>query len=172
MASPDAARKIGKNLILLAAFSKWLRAYAEKDGRGYPDWATRYAPLVRRIEPSLKPGSAILEIGANENGLSRFSGRRVVALDISRDHLAAARERQSVWPVVASADAMPFHDASFDIVCCVDSFEHMPDPVRLEAVSEISRVLDSGGTAVVCFPSGAAAAREEPRIREAYERAT
>lgn len=154
------------------AISKRLLAYAEKNGRGYPDWATRYVPLVRRIEPWLKPDSAILEIGANENGLSRFSGRRVVALDISADHLAAARAAQSVWPVVASADAMPFRGDSFDIVCCVDSFEHMPNAVREEAVSEISRVLDPAGTAVVCFPSGAAAFREESRIRRAYERVT
>ncbi len=157
---------------MFTTLSRRLRAYAERDGRGYPDWATRYVPLVRRLKSRLRNDNTILEIGANQNGLSRFTGRRVIALDLSAAHLMAARETQSVQSVVASADALPFRENSFVVVCCVDAFEHMPEAVRQEAVSEIARTLDPMGTAVVSFPSGEAAQREESTIRAAYERAT
>ena len=42
-------------------------------------------------------------------------------------------------------------DASFDYVACIEGLEHMTDPYQ--AVSEISRVLKPGGTAVFSLPN-------------------
>ena len=61
-----------------------MRAFAEKDGRGYPDWAMRYLPVVRRFGRRVFREHTVLEIGANENGIARFVETHVVAVDIVR----------------------------------------------------------------------------------------
>jgi SAM-dependent methyltransferase len=48
---------------------------------------------------------------------------------------------------VASDSFLPFPDASFDLVVCIQAFHYMPDPVH--AVAELARVLRPGGTALV-----------------------
>lgn len=153
---------------MLSALSKALRAFAEKDGRGYPDWAARYVPIVRRLRRHDLGDGPILEIGANENGLSRFAGIHVFALDLERDHLIAAREHQSVTPIVGDIRHLPIRSGVIDVCVCVDTFEHLPESVRADSVQEIKRVLGPQGTAVVAFPSGEAAAQAETTIREEY----
>ena len=67
-----------------------LRGYANRDGRGYPDWAMRYAPVARALRRGAVDG-LVLEVGANENGIRRFVDVPTVAVDVSPDHLRAAR---------------------------------------------------------------------------------
>lgn len=146
-----------------------LRAYAEKDGRGYPDWAMRYVPVVRHLERTdALTDARIVEIGTNENGFSRFSGRRVVAVDHAFEHVRATVDSQDAVGVVADAAALPFADGAFDVAVCAETFEHMPAMVRFAAVSEIARVMKPDATAVVTFPYGAAARAAEVEIRKAY----
>ena len=152
-----------------ASLGERLRRYAEKDGRGYPDWAMRYAPIVRRLNHSGNAPRRVLEIGANENGLSRFLGQRVVAVDIERVHLQAARSTQDVLCVVASIQHLPFQDGAFDLCASVDTFEHIPSRLRTDAVKEVARVMHRSGTAVVTFPCGPGAESAERAIRVGYE---
>ncbi|MBI5093920.1 MAG: class I SAM-dependent methyltransferase [Candidatus Hydrogenedentes bacterium] len=149
-----------------------LRNYAEKDGRGYPDWALRYAPIARRLRAFGLERRVILEVGANENGLARFTGAVAIAVDIEVAHLRAARAAQPVTPVVASVAALPFRDGTFDIAVCVDTFEHLPAEARAKAVDELLRVVRDTGISVTTFPSGAAAARAEAIVRDEYRRYT
>ena len=148
---------------------KNLRAYAEKDGRGYPDWAMRYVPIVRRLKPRIESSSRILEIGANENGLSRFLGRRVIALDLHLSHLEASRAAQDVLPVVGSIEHLPFRDDVFDVCASVDTFEHIPSTLRMTAVKEIVRVMSATGSGVVAFPLGPGPQAAEAVIRARYK---
>lgn len=152
---------------MLADLGARLRAYAEKDGRGYPDWAVRYHPILRRFRGKRWAALRILEIGANENGFARFAGARVIAVDIAASHLAAARESQPVMPAAADIGALPFGDQVFDAVICLDTYEHIPAVQRSRANREIIRVLRPDGVAVIGFPSGEAAFAAEGRIREA-----
>jgi SAM-dependent methyltransferase len=145
-----------------------LRVWAEKDGRGYPDWAVRYLPILRRFPGRDWASLRILEIGANENGFAHFSGARVVALDLAVPHLKAARASQPVEPVAGDIGALPFGDGAFDMVVCLDTYEHIPAQHRSLANREIVRVLRADGVAVVGFPSGEAAFAAEGRIRAAY----
>ena len=48
---------------------------------------------------------------------------------------------------VVSDEFLPFADASFDLVMCVQSFHYMRDPAA--AVAEMARVLRPGGSALV-----------------------
>jgi SAM-dependent methyltransferase len=50
-----------------------------------------------------------------------------------------------------SAQALPFRNASFDLVCCVDAFEHFPEPAL--AATEFYRVLRPGGTFFLSVPN-------------------
>ncbi len=148
--------------------NRWLRAYAEKDGRGYPDWLLRYGPIARRLRPRLTPGARVLEVGANENGLARFAPCRPIAVDLAMDHLRAARRALGVCAAVADITALPFLDASFDVIVCVDTFEHLPPETRLRAACELVRLLKPDGVAVLAFPAGPGALAAERAVRDAY----
>ncbi len=153
---------------MLEKLSKRLRAYAEKDGRGYPDWALRYAPVARRLSKGGLAGKRILEIGANENGLARFVSARIVSADLSLEQVQAARRRQSIVPVQADLAALPFADDSMEVCVCMDTLEHIPPENREKAIASILRVLHPRGRAVIGFPSGEEAAAAEARVRAAY----
>jgi SAM-dependent methyltransferase len=82
-------------------------------------------------------GSLILEIGS---GVRRLRAD-VVNLDI---HLYPNVD------IVADAAAVPFADATFDLVICDAVLEHVADPQRV--VTEMVRVLTRGGSLYVDVP--------------------
>jgi len=57
--------------------------------------------------------------------------------------LAAGRGLANLETRLADAEALPFEDASFDLVTCRLAFHHFPDP--RQALSEFARVLKPGG---------------------------
>jgi ubiquinone/menaquinone biosynthesis C-methylase UbiE len=77
---------------------------------------------------------------------------RVAALDLNPAMLAVASELPAVegapieW-VEGDAQALPFAEASFDVVCCQLGLQFFPD--RERALREMKRVLVPGGRAVV-----------------------
>jgi SAM-dependent methyltransferase len=66
-------------------------------------------------------------------------GARCTGLDVEGNPYGVAD--------VVSNELLPFPDASFDLVLCVQSFHYMDDPAR--AVAEIARVLRPGGSALI-----------------------
>ena len=51
-----------------------------------------------------------------------------------------------------STGNLPFQDASFDCVTCIEVLEHVPVPDRTATIAEISRVLAPGGRLVLRCP--------------------
>jgi SAM-dependent methyltransferase len=98
------------------------------------------------------PGGRTLEIGCGEGRVSRdltARGHRVTALDASPTLLDAARERESaVEYVLGHAEALPFADASFDVVVAYNVLMDVADMPA--AVAEAARVLSPGGCFCVC----------------------
>lgn len=97
-------------------------------------------------------GRDVLEVGCGSAPCSRWlvsQGARVVGLDLSAGMLERGRQSMAeggpqVPLVQASADALPFADASFDIAC--SAFGAVPfvaDSARVMA--EVARVLRPGG---------------------------
>jgi ubiquinone/menaquinone biosynthesis C-methylase UbiE len=74
---------------------------------------------------------------------------RMIASDLTKEMLAKTAElahQQGLTAVhtqTADAEALPFDDASFDLVTCRLAFHHFPDP--RQATSEFVRVLKPGG---------------------------
>jgi SAM-dependent methyltransferase len=67
---------------------------------------------------------------------------RVTGLDIPGNPYGVAD--------VVSDKFLPFPDASFDLVMCLEAFHYVPDPEQ--GVAEIARVLRAGGHALVAVP--------------------
>jgi SAM-dependent methyltransferase len=63
------------------------------------------------------------------------------------------RTRQRGRILVASTDAVPFADASFDLVTSFDVICQLPSPGDQVALSEMTRVLRPGGTLLVRTPA-------------------
>jgi demethylmenaquinone methyltransferase/2-methoxy-6-polyprenyl-1,4-benzoquinol methylase len=104
--------------------------------------------LVSRIEAG--PGDEVLDVatgtGAVARELLRQKGCAVVGVDQSPEMLAVAREDlpASVKLVEASAEQLPFEDASFDGLTVTYLLRYVDDPGA--TLAELARVVRPGGT--------------------------
>jgi ubiquinone/menaquinone biosynthesis C-methylase UbiE len=99
--------------------------------------------------------------GATLEAVVRVHPRaRAWGVDLSDAMLGVARERLGGLAHLETADAerLPFRDGCMDLVTCVDSLHHYPDPAR--ALSEMHRVTRPGGGLVIGEWSVAAPARQ------------
>jgi ubiquinone/menaquinone biosynthesis C-methylase UbiE len=119
---------------------------------------TREATDALLAAAQLRPGLRVLDL-ASGNGNPALAiaaavapDGRVVATDPVPDLLAQAAERARTAGIgtlttrQASADALPFPDASFDLVTCRFGVMYFPDLPR--ALAEVRRVLKPGGRVV------------------------
>jgi ubiquinone/menaquinone biosynthesis C-methylase UbiE len=104
-------------------------------------------------------GRDVLDVGCNTGyGTMRFApvAKRVVGVDVSPRAIEAARERADEGRpefIVTSGFALPFADASFDVVTSFQVLEHVPDPAVF--LGELSRVTRPGGTVILATPNAA-----------------
>lgn len=106
--------------------------------------------IAARIATRLGPRScAVLDLGCGAGFLANDlagRGHRVVGLDASPESLAVAAAHDPTGRVhyeLGDAHALPYPDASFDVVCAMDFLEHVEAPERV--VAEAARVLAPGG---------------------------
>jgi SAM-dependent methyltransferase len=140
---------------------QWL-AWARTPGHdAYWEYRDAFFALVP------EPGAATLEVGCGEGRVARdlaSRGHRVTAVDASPTLLRAAAEADPGRQyVLADAAALPFDDASFDLVVAYNSLMDVDDMPG--AVREAARVLVPGGRLCVCIThpladSGRFASRE------------
>ena len=78
--------------------------------------------------------------------LQADASKDLCGIDLSEEMLAAARSKlpAQVRLLLGDSEALPFPDASFDVVFCNDSFHHYPAPRNV--LREVRRVLKPGGT--------------------------
>ena len=101
------------------------------------------------------PGKRVLDVGCAGGFLAEAldeRGAEVVGIDPAEEAIEAARAHaqeggRDIRYDVGVGEALPYEDAGFDAVCCVDVLEHVQD-VGL-TIREIARVLKPGGT--FCF---------------------
>ncbi|GAA0919097.1 methyltransferase domain-containing protein [Pseudonocardia zijingensis] len=101
-------------------------------------------------------GARVLDVGCGTGVLTRRLARRpgvasVVGVDVAPSLLERARSLCSALPGVVFEDgdatALPFDDASFDVLVLDSTLSHVPDAER--AVAEAARVLRPNGVLAV-----------------------
>jgi len=107
-----------------------------KPYRSYYNWSLR-EPLARWLEQEGRTaaGLRVLDVGCGDKPYEPYfaTAREYVGVDIDNPHA----------DVSAPAEELPFEDASFDLVLCIQLLEHVDDPGR--AVRELHRVAKPGG---------------------------
>ncbi|WP_370401985.1 bifunctional 2-polyprenyl-6-hydroxyphenol methylase/3-demethylubiquinol 3-O-methyltransferase UbiG [Sulfitobacter sp. JB4-11] len=96
-------------------------------------------------------GKTVLDLGCAGGFMAEAltkKGASVTGIDPAAQAIEAARARasavgQSIRYDVGVGEALPYADASFDAVVCVDVLEHVTDLAKV--VAEVARVLKPGG---------------------------
>lgn len=99
-----------------------------------------------------------LDVGCGTGRLLAFlhdawPGMRLIGLDLSAPYLAEARRLAGrtarVKLMEGAAEALPFADASLDLVTSSFLLHELPKKIRAQALSEMARVLKPGGLVVI-----------------------
>ncbi|MGQ9682291.1 MAG: class I SAM-dependent methyltransferase [Anaerolineae bacterium] len=145
----------------VAGFGVWAATYDEtiakevEQNSGMP-----YAEMLRRVVAlaQVAPNARVLDIGSGTGALSlalaeHLTAGHLVGIDPTPQMLDRARENACASGLAdrvefrqASAEALPFEDASFDVVVSSIALHHT---VVRRSLQEIARVLKPGGRLVV-----------------------
>ena len=143
-----------------------IRRYSMPGARSYDMVAgllfrNRYGAIAEAIAAQVPAGSRLLDVGCGPgevlNRLATIApGIDATGLDVDAAMIGRARRKAAsagratdAGPrfVVADVAAMPFPDASFDVVVSSYAVHHWPD--RQAGLAEVMRVLKPGGRAIV-----------------------
>jgi SAM-dependent methyltransferase len=106
--------------------------------------------------------SHVLEVGCGSGGpalfIARTTGAQVTGVDLNAHGIAAAnamaREQQlearAHFEQADASGALPFADAHFDALLCIDAINHLPG--RLNVLREWRRVVKGGGRILFTDP--------------------
>jgi ubiquinone/menaquinone biosynthesis C-methylase UbiE len=114
--------------------------------------------LIEVAQPKL--GERVLDVGCGTGVVTRLAAGRVgksgtvAGVDVNPDMIEVARRNTpDAIPIdwyEASAESMPFPDASFDLVLCQMALQFIPD--KLAALREMYRVLSPKGRLALNVP--------------------
>lgn len=125
------------------------------------DFMTRAVPFLRALRRTLlevaaaAPGERVLDVGCGPGTFVLALAPRAGAgtahgIDASPEMIAVAQRnaekaRADVDFQVALIEALPYPDASMDLVTSSLMLHHLPDDVKAKGLAEIRRVLRPGG---------------------------
>lgn len=104
------------------------------------------------------PNDLVLDIGCGHSILpSMFlSKTNIVVIDINPQALRwqvsvgnKVGGKSSIYPVLASANKLPFKSEIFSYVVSISAFEHFPQNIDIEACQEVNRTLKGGGECLI-----------------------
>jgi SAM-dependent methyltransferase len=107
------------------------------------------------LAPEFFEGKRVLDIGCGPRGSLEWAS--MAAERIGVDPLAAryrelGTDRHAMRYVDAPAEDMPFPDGSFDVICTLNSLDHVEDIPR--TIREITRVASPGATLLLMVEVG------------------
>ena len=153
------------------------RAHAETTGiviHGSRAYDVFFGPFIRTTDGEIlrragvTAGDRVLDVGTGPGYLALAASKLVgpdgaaAGIDASPEMIERARTRAThagalVDYVVATAEALPFDDDSFDVVVTRLVMHHLPGDVKSQALSEMARVLRPGGRLLIVDMASAAA---------------
>jgi len=111
---------------------------------------------AKEVARYIKDGDTVLEIAPGAGylsiELSRLGKYKITGMDISKDlvEICARNAREAdvkIDFVQGNVSQMPFNENTFNFIICVLAFKNFKEP--LKALSEMYRVLKSGGTVLI-----------------------
>lgn len=141
--------KAYKGMGMEGGIARW---YAKVTRKDYAE----FEKLAARLADHLQAGASVLEVAPGPGylaiELAKFGRYSVTGLDISETFVEIARRNAADAGVQVefrrgNASAMPFADATFDLIVCRAAFKNFSEPVK--ALAEMRRVLKPGGRATI-----------------------
>ncbi len=128
------------------------RAIWEENPQHFVD---RRVEIILELLPRLGPEARLLDIGCLDGALTglyaeRIGTRDVAGIDVALSERARANGVQVEEFDLNERTPLPFADAAFDVITCVETLEHVYPTDHV--VAEIARLLKPGGTAIIDVP--------------------
>jgi SAM-dependent methyltransferase len=113
---------------------------------------------IEKTLSQISPGKRILDAGAGELQFKKFcSHLDYVSQDFAQYNgigngkgFQSGKWDTSKIDIISDICSIPEPDSSFDVILCVEVFEHIPDPVA--AISEFKRLLRKDGLLIITAP--------------------
>jgi SAM-dependent methyltransferase len=111
---------------------------------------------------NLSPGKSLLDVACGSGGpalrIAARTGCSIVGIDVHEEAISTAKSLAAQHEltgladlrVVDAAGPLPFPDACFDAITCIDAINHLPD--RRSVISEWARLLKRGGRLLFTDP--------------------
>jgi SAM-dependent methyltransferase len=129
---------------------------------GQTSWLTadEYRKFFQQL--ALGAGDAVLDVACGSGGpslfMARTAGCHVTGVDVNEHGIAAATEAardagltsRLTFVHTDASQRLPFADASFDVILCIDAINHLRD--RPQLLRDWHRVLRPGGRALFTDP--------------------
>jgi SAM-dependent methyltransferase len=130
--------------------------YTSEGGDTFPHDPSRYRAWFGSLLAAPQSVSRMLDFGCGAGYVcSLFAelGYDVTGVEISRAALEIARRREprATFIEAPAGGALPFDDASFDVIVCLGVLEHIPEPPPV--VAALRRVARKDATAVWVVPN-------------------
>ncbi|MFC1933186.1 class I SAM-dependent methyltransferase [Chloroflexota bacterium] len=129
---------------------------------------TKLKRMAKRL--NIKPGSTVLDVGTGTGVFLPFllkeigTGGRITALDFADEMLLRAKAKGfdgNIDYICADVTNIPLRGEIFDITVCYSSFPHFQD--KLGVLTEMNRVIKSGGRLLICHTSSRATINQTHR---------
>jgi SAM-dependent methyltransferase len=139
-----------------------IRREAFGDDIGQNSWLTSDEQDTFLEWLDLCPGKCLLDVACGAGGpalrIAAATGCSVVGIDVHEQAVTAASSlaaqrsmsKRAEFKAIDATKPLPFSDASFDAITCIDAINHFPD--RPQVVAEWVRLLKIGGRLLFTDP--------------------
>ena len=127
--------------------------YRQRYAGMHPGWQPSSRVYQDVVAAHTTPTAQVLDLGCGRGGvMERLHGSAGLVVGLEPDLRSLREHRASALALSCGmGEALPYADATFDLVCCSWVLEHLPHPAR--AFVEIARVLAAGGRFVFLTPN-------------------